>query len=172
MVIYRIQGKTPIVDPTTYVFPSATLIGDVAIGKKCFIGPGVVLRGDKNKITVGEETTIQEQVVVHTEEEFPTTIGNKVLIGAGSILHCECIEDEVSIGLGVILGMGVKIQTGAVVVDGSLVPQWKKIHEQTVVAGIPAKEIEDAKEDWGDVKRLTPQVHLREIYRNQLERIL
>ena len=172
MTIYRLKDKTPVIDPIAYVFPSATLIGDVVVSKECFIGPGVILRGDKNKITIGEETIIQDQVVIHTEEEFRTTIGNRVLIGAGSILHCECIEDDVSIGLGVVLGMGAKIRTGAIVVNGSLVPQNKEIGAGTIVAGIPAKEMENSKEVRKAAKQFRiPQIHLREIYKTQLERI-
>lgn len=173
MTIYRLKDKTPRIDSTAYVFPSSTLIGDVVVSKKCFIGPGVILRGDKNKITIGDETIIQDQVVIHTEEEFPTTIGKRVLIGAGSILHCECIEDDVSIGLGVVLGMGTKIRTGAVVTEGSLIPQLKEINAQTIVAGIPAKEVGKVKGVEGTAKQFSRlRVDLVGIYRGQLERIL
>ncbi len=170
--IYQFKGNKPVIDPTTYVFPSATLIGDVVIGKNCFIGPGAVLRGDKNKITIGNETFIHDLVVIHTEEEFPTTIGNKVQIGAGSILHCENIEDNVSIGLSVVLGMGSKIKSGTVVTDGSLVPQGKEVSERLIVAGIPAKPIEEFHELWIDPEQIISQLHLRETYRNHLELIL
>ncbi|MFQ6125063.1 MAG: gamma carbonic anhydrase family protein [Candidatus Heimdallarchaeota archaeon] len=173
MAIFRLKEKIPNIDPSTYVFPSATLIGNIVVDKQCFIGPGVILRGDKNKITIGEETIIQDQVVIHTEEEFSTTIGKRVLIGTGSILHCECIEDDASIGLGVVLGMGAKIRTGATVINGSLVPQMKEIAARTTVAGIPAKEVENANVINMAVNQFSIlRVDLREIYRTQLERLL
>ncbi len=171
MGIYQLEDNKPVIDPTTYVFPSATLIGNVVVGKNCFIGPGAVLRGDKNKITIGNETFIQDLVVIHTEEEFPTTIGNQVQIGAGSILHCEYIEDNVSIGLSVVLGMGSKIKSGTVVTDGSLIPQWKEVSERSIVAGIPAKPIEEIHELWIDPEQIISQLNLRENYRMHLERI-
>lgn len=172
MAIYRLKDKTPNIDPTAYVFPSATLIGNIVVCKQCFIGPGVILRGDKNKISIGEETIIQDQVVIHTEEEFSTTVGKRVLIGAGSILHCECIEDDASIGLGVIIGMGAKIRTGAIITNGSLVPQLKEIAARIIVAGIPAKEVDKAKEANKVIKGFSiPRVNLGEIYRAKLERL-
>lgn len=173
MAIYRLKDKIPNIDPTAYVFPSATLIGNVVVSRQCFIGPGVILRGDKNKITIGEETIIQEQVVIHTEEEFSTTIGKRVLIGAGSILHCECIEDDASIGLGVVIGMGAKIRVGAVVANGSLVPQLKEIAARTIIAGIPSKEVENANEVNMAVNQFSIlRVDLGKIYRTKLERLL
>ncbi len=78
MPIYEIDGQSPQIGQGTWVAPSAEIIGNVEIGDNCYIGFGAIIRGDFGKIIIGNETLVEESVVIHTAEL--TDIGNKVIM--------------------------------------------------------------------------------------------
>lgn len=133
------RGVRPRVAPSAYVDPGATVIGDVTIGEKSSIWPSATVRGDITLIQIGEETSIQEGTVVHSDKGFPATIGNRVTVGHMAVLHGCLIEDEVLIGIGAIVLNGAKIGKGAVIAAGALVPEGAEIPAGTLAMGVPAK---------------------------------
>src|SRR5262249_22463701 len=94
IMIRSFRAITPRVGSTAYVDPAATVIGDVTIGERSSIWPSATLRGDIAAITIGEETSIQEGTVVHTDEGFPTHIGDRVTVGHSAVLHGCTVEDD------------------------------------------------------------------------------
>jgi gamma-carbonic anhydrase len=138
-MIRSYRQKTPQVAVSAYVDPGAQVIGDVSIGARSSLWPAVTLRGDIASITVGEETNIQEASVVHTDEGFPTAIGNRVSVGHAAVIHGCTIEDDCLIGIGSIILNGARIGRGAVVAAGALVPEGMEVPPGTVVMGAPAK---------------------------------
>ena len=133
------RGISPRVAASAYIDSAATLIGDVAVGERSSVWPGATLRGDIDPIRVGDETNIQEAVVVHTDAGFPTTIGNRVTVGHAAVIHGCAVEDDALIGIGAIVLTGARVGKGAVVAAGSLVTEGMEVPPATLVMGSPAK---------------------------------
>lgn len=133
------RGVWPRVAPSAYVDPGAAVIGDVVIGERSSVWPSASLRGDIAPIQIGDETSIQDGTVVHTDARFPAIIGNRVTVGHMAVLHGCTIEDEVLIGIGAIVLNGARIGKGAVVAAGALVPEGAEIPEGMLAMGVPAK---------------------------------
>ena len=97
------EDKRPLVADDAFIAPTAVLIGDVVVEEGASVWFGAVLRGDFNRIVVGAGTSVQDNSVIHTNEDLPTTIGQNVTVGHLSLLEgCE-IEDGALIGMGSIV---------------------------------------------------------------------
>ncbi len=130
----------PRVGQSSYVDASAQLVGDIVIGERSSVWLNVSARGDVNYIRIGDETSIQDNTVLHVERDiYPLIIGNRVTVGHSAVLHgCE-IGDGALIGIGAIVLNGAKIGAGAVVAAGSLVPERMEVPPNMLVMGAPAK---------------------------------
>lgn len=139
-LIIPFGDKTPQVDPTAWIAPNATLIGDVHVGPGASVWFGAVLRGDIDRIEVGAGTNVQDNVVVHTDEGVPTILGENVGVGHLALLH------GARIGAGSLIGMGAKllnrsvIGEGGFVAAGALVLEGQQIEAGHFAAGLPAKD--------------------------------
>jgi gamma-carbonic anhydrase len=138
-MIRSFRGNKPKIAASAYVDPGAHVIGDVEIGERSSIWPTVVLRGDIEPIRVGAETNIQDGTVVHTDQGFPTIIGDRVSVGHAAVLHGCTIEEDSLIGMGARVLNGARIGRGAVVAAGALVPEGMEVPPETLVMGTPAK---------------------------------
>jgi carbonic anhydrase/acetyltransferase-like protein (isoleucine patch superfamily) len=134
------RGVTPSIARSAYIDASAQVIGDVVIGERSSVWPNVSIRGDVNYVRVGEETSIQDNSVLHVDREhYPCIVGNRVTVGHRVVLHgCE-VEDDALIGIGALVLNGAKIGRGAVVGAGALVPEGMVVPANRVVMGVPAK---------------------------------
>ena len=134
------RGVTPRIAPSAYIDPSAQIIGDVVIGARSSVWPNVSIRGDVNYIRIGDETSIQDNSVLHVDHMvYPCIIGNRVTVGHNAVLHgCE-VEDGALIGIGAIVLNGAKVRAGAIVAAGALVPEGMEVPADMVVMGTPAK---------------------------------
>ena len=141
MSVYKFNESIPQLTKTTFVAPSANLIGLIKIGENSSVWFNSVLRGDMEMITIGEETNFQDLSIGHSDPGFPLNIGNRVTVGHRCITHgCE-IEDDCLIGMGAILMNGVKISRGSIIGAGSVVLEGTNVPPFSMVAGIPAKVI-------------------------------
>jgi carbonic anhydrase/acetyltransferase-like protein (isoleucine patch superfamily) len=130
----------PRIATSAYVDSSAQVIGDVVIGDRSSVWPNVSIRGDVNYIRVGDETSIQDNTVLHVDHDlYPCLVGNRVTVGHRVVLHgCE-VQDDALIGIGAVVLNGAKIGSGAVVAAGALVPEGMEVPPNTLVMGTPAK---------------------------------
>ena len=99
-MIYDFEGKTPKLDPNSWVAPNAVVIGNVDLKKDSNIWFNVTLRGDVETITIGEGSNIQDCSVVHTDPDCPAIIGKNVTVGHLVMLHVCVIADDCLIGIG------------------------------------------------------------------------
>ncbi|XP_073031832.1 gamma carbonic anhydrase 1, mitochondrial-like isoform X1 [Primulina eburnea] len=143
--LMNLFDKSPVVDMDAFVAPSASVIGDVRVGRGSSIWYGCVLRGDVNGITVGSGTNIQDNSLVHVAKSnlsgkvLPTIIGDNVTIGHSAVIHGCTIEDEAFVGMGATLLDGVVVEKHAMVGAGSLVRQDTRVPFGEVWTGNPAK---------------------------------
>ncbi|PPD93833.1 hypothetical protein GOBAR_DD09139 [Gossypium barbadense] len=125
--LMNVFDKSPLVDKDAFVAPSASVIGDVQVGRGSSIWYGCVLRGDVNSISVGSGTNIQDNSLVHVAKSnlsgkvLPTNIGNNVTVGHSAVLHGCTVEDEAFVGMGATLLDGVVVEKHAMVAAGALV---------------------------------------------------
>ena len=139
MALYSYKNFSPKFHSSVFVAPTAQLIGNINIGKHSSVWFHSVLRGDLDKISVGERTNIQDLCMCHVDESIPLKIGNGVTIGHRSILHGCIIEDECLIGMGAIvmnqavIGKGSVIAAAAVVLEKIIIPPY------SLVTGSPGK---------------------------------
>ena len=130
----------PRIASSAYIDASAQITGDVEIGERSSVWLNVSVRGDVNYVRIGNETSIQDNTVLHVERDiYPCIIGNRVTVGHRAVLHGCVVEDEVLIGIGAIVLNGAKIGTGAVVAAGALVPERMEVPANSLVMGAPAK---------------------------------
>ena len=122
MAIYRLGDQVPDIHPTAYIHPSATIIGNVTIGEDSSVWPNAVLRGDDGYIRVGARTSIQDNVVLHTTEEIPTTVGDDCIVGHLAHLEGCTIENGALIGANSTVMPGAIVRSEAVVGSNALVP--------------------------------------------------
>ena len=137
-MLYSYSGIWPSLEGNAYVAPTACVIGDVILetGSSCWFG--AVLRGDEANIHLGKNSNIQDNAVVHCDEDVPVLIGENVTIGHGVILHSCTIGDCAMIGMGAIVLSRAVIGAGAVVAAGAVVKEGENIPPNTLFAGIPA----------------------------------
>jgi carbonic anhydrase/acetyltransferase-like protein (isoleucine patch superfamily) len=145
-MILPLRGKTPIIGEGSFVAPSADLIGDVRVGKRCSIWFNTTLRGDVMPIVIGDETNIQDNTVLHgTYQKCGAVIGSRVTVGHSVILHGCTIGDLVLVGMGAVIMDQAAIPTRSIVGAGSLVTEDATFPEGYLILGRPAKAIRPLK---------------------------
>lgn len=137
--IIPFDGKTPVIDPSAFVAPGASLIGDVELAEQASAFYGVTVRGDTAAIRVGRGSNLQDNVVLHADPGFPTTVGAGVSVGHGAVVHGCTVEDDCLIGMGATVLNGAVIGTGTLVAAGAVVLEGTVIPPRSLVAGVPAK---------------------------------
>ncbi|MDQ6913175.1 MAG: gamma carbonic anhydrase family protein [Verrucomicrobiota bacterium] len=131
----------PRIHPGAFVVPNATVIGDVSLGEESSVWYGAVLRGDINRIIIGARTNIQDNVVVHLSDDYPAIVGDLVTVGHSAIVHACTIDDEVLVGMGVIILDGAEIGARSIIGANALVTVGKKIPPGSLVYGSPARVV-------------------------------
>ena len=144
MLIKSILGKRPLWGKDCFFADNATVIGDIVIGDFCSIWFNTVIRGDVNKIRIGNNVNIQDGSVVHaTYKKASTSIGNHVSIGHNSTIHGCIIEDYVLIGMGSVVMDHSKISSNTIIAAGSVITENTVVEPNSVYGGVPARKIKD-----------------------------
>ena len=158
MLIKSVNGKSPSIPKDCYVAENATIVGEVTIGTSCSIWFNAVIRGDVNFITIGNKVNIQDGAIIHcTYKKHPTIIGNNVSIGHNAIVHGCTIQDNVLIGMGAIVMDNCVIESNSIVAAGAVIIQNTIVPSGTIWAGVPAKKIKDIDQSdfAGEIERLS-----------------
>lgn len=139
-MIRPFRGLAPQLDPSVYVAPNASIIGDVHIGPRSSVWFGAVIRGDVFHIRIGSETSIQDNTVVHvTHDRFATVVGNRVTVGHSVTLHGCTVGDLCIIGMGATILDQVEIGERCIVGAGALLTPGTKVPPGHLVVGAPAR---------------------------------
>ena len=150
----------------TFIASNATLIGPIIFKKDASVWFGAVIRADKDTISIGARSNIQDNCVIHTSFGDPTIVGNGVSVGHGAILHGCTVEDNVLIGMGAIVLNEARIGEGSIVGAGAVVTEGKEIPPRSLVLGVPGKvmrEVSDAQYE-ATLKNALSYVELAEEY--------
>jgi carbonic anhydrase/acetyltransferase-like protein (isoleucine patch superfamily) len=141
MPLYELDGAAPVVaDPLRlFIAPGAQVIGKVGLGLDVSIWFNAVLRGDNERISIGDGSNVQEGCTLHTDPGFPMTIGRDCTIGHNAILHGCAIGDGALVGMGATVLNGAKIGKGSLVGAGALVTEGKDFPDHVLIVGAPAR---------------------------------
>ena len=142
-MIIKFKEYEPTIHNDAFVAQSADIIGRVEIKKDANIWFNTVIRGDINKIVVGERTNIQDLTMIHVADDHETIIGNDVTVGHNAILHGCTISDNCLVGMGAIILDGAFIEENVIIGAGALVTQGKRIPKNSMVLGSPAKVVRE-----------------------------
>jgi len=141
------EGKSPQLDETVFIDPSARLIGDVVLGPHVSIFPFALLRADSNRIIIGERSVILDKVLIESPGKEPVVIEERVLVSHGAMLHGCIVRQGAIIGIGAIVLDGAEVGRNSIVGAGSVVPPDMKILERRSPLGIPAKVVRTLTDD-------------------------
>ena len=130
-----------LIDKSVFIADGAKVIGGVEIGKKSSVWFNAVIRADSDKVTIGENSNIQDNAVIHTSAGFRVQIGHNVTIGHGAIVHGCTIKDNVIVGMGAIVLNGAVIEENCIIGAGSLITQGKIVPAGSLIFGNPAKVV-------------------------------
>ena len=147
-IIRKIRGHEPVVGENTFLAETAVLLGDVTVGHDCSIWYGAVLRGDVNRIVVGNRTNIQDGAVLHalydrSPRPSETIIGSDVSIGHNATIHGAIIEDNCLIGMGATILDNAVVASGCIIAANALVLSGTKLEPNSVYAGVPARKVKE-----------------------------
>ena len=134
-MIRDLGTKSPRIHPTAFVSEAAYVVGDVEIGENSSIWPGAVLRGDYGKISVGKNTNVQDNCVLHSDDHL--YVGDNVVVTHGAVLHCRRVGNNVMIGINAVLLENVEIGDNCMIAAGSVVLSGTVIENGSVVIGVP-----------------------------------
>ena len=156
MLIKSVRGFTPQYGKNCFIADNATLVGELIMGDYCSVWFQAVLRGDVNRITIGDRVNIQDGAIIHgTFEQSATSIGNDVSIGHNAVIHGCSIEDKVLVGMGSIIMDDSIVGRNSIIAAGSVLPKKTIVSQGSIFAGIPAKKI----------KEVSPELSKEEIER-------
>tara|TARA_A100001015_G_C14861248_1_gene660470 strand:- start:224 stop:736 length:513 start_codon:yes stop_codon:yes gene_type:complete len=136
-MLIKVNNKFPTIEDNTYIAPSSSVIGDVSLKSFSSIWFGAVVRADNGSIKIGERTNIQDNSVIHSDDD--SSIGNNVTIGHGVTCHAKTIMDNCLLGNGSTLNEGVIIGEFSLIASGSMVLENMKIPPKSLVMGNPAR---------------------------------
>ncbi len=156
-VILPVKGVSPQIPEDCFIAPNATIVGDVIMGSECSIWFNAVVRGDVNRIRMGNKVNIQDGACIHcTYQKTETVIGNNVSIGHHAIVHGCTVEDNVLIGMGAIVMDRAKIGKNSIIAAGAVVLEDTEVPAGSIFAGIPAKKVKDISQELlqGEIDRI------------------
>lgn len=147
-IIKKVRGHQPAFGRDCFLADNAAVIGEVSMGDNCTVWFNAVVRGDVNSITIGNDTNIQDGVVIHgTFERAKTVIGSSVSIAHNAVVHGCTLEDNVLVGMGAIIMDGAVIGKNSVIAAGAVILPGTQVPEGSVFAGVPAKRVKDIGDD-------------------------
>lgn len=159
--IISVGGHTPQIDPGAFIAAGATLVGDVRVKKGASIFYGCVLRAEAAPITIGEDSNVQDNTVMHTDEGKPVVIGSRVSIGHQALVHGAVVDDDVLIGMHATVLNDAHVGSESLVAAGAIVLEGTEIAPRSLVAGVPAKVRREMTDEGVEKVRQNAQSYLR-----------
>jgi carbonic anhydrase/acetyltransferase-like protein (isoleucine patch superfamily) len=140
-MIYALGNKKPDLRGNNYVAPNATIIGDVVLGKNTSVWWNVVIRGDNDAVTIGEDVNIQDGSVLHTDVGVPLTLERGVSVGHLAMLHGCTVREGSLIGISAVLLNRAVIGRDCLIGANALIPEGKVIPDRSLVLGSPGRVV-------------------------------
>lgn len=140
-MFYKFKGFVPVVHPTAFVHPQATVTGNVIIGRHCYIGPGAALRGDWGAVVIEDGCNVQENCTLHMFPGKEVRLCEGAHIGHGAVIHGARIGPNCLVGMNAVVMDGVVLEKECIVGAMSFVKEGMQVPARSLLAGNPAKVI-------------------------------
>lgn len=141
-LIKSIKGKTPVFGKNCFLADNATIVGEVIMGDDCSVWFNAVIRGDVNSVTIGNKVNVQDGAIIHcTYQKAKTVIGNNVSIGHNAIVHGCTLHDNVLIGMGAIVMDNAIVEENSLIAAGAVVLENTRVEAGSIYGGVPAVKI-------------------------------
>ncbi|MFG3441423.1 gamma carbonic anhydrase family protein [Nonomuraea sp. NPDC047897] len=160
-------GATPDIHPEAYIAPGAVVVGDVRVGRASNIWYGSVLRGDDERIEIGEECNVQDLCCLHADRGEPAVLESRVSLGHKAMVHGAHVERGALIGIGAIVLGGARVGAGTLVAAGALVGPGKTIPAGVLVAGVPGRIVRELTDDDRASFARTPDSYMAKALRHR-----
>jgi len=147
MAIFNLPPYETQIDDSAWVAPNAAVIGCVTLGRRASVWFNAVIRGDNERIEVGDDSNVQEGAVLHTDVGFPLRIGRRVTVGHQAALHGCHIGDGTMIGIQAVVMNGATIGKNCLVGAGAVVTEGKVFPDNVLIVGCPAKIVRELDAD-------------------------
>ncbi len=167
MTLRSLEGKSPSVHPEAFVSETAYIIGDVVIGPRSSIWPGVVIRADSGRITIGAGSNIQDNSVLHADAD--AEIGDGVTIGHGVVCHARKVSDGTLVGNGAVLNDGVELGEQCLVAAGSTITENTVFPARSLIRGTPGKALGTIRERHAELQKRAAAGYVQRIKRYRAE---
>ncbi len=168
--IFPVNDKHPKMGENCFIAPNATIVGEVTMGNDCSVWFNAVIRGDVNKITLGNKVNVQDGAIIHcTYQKCGTIVGNNVSIGHNAIVHGCVINENVLVGMGAIIMDNAQIGSNSIIAAGAVVLENTIVEPGSIYAGVPAKKVKNISEGLinGEINRIADNyVMYSEWFRN------
>lgn len=151
MPIYAIEDLIPVIDETTFVHPTAVIIGDVIIGKDCYIGPGAALRGDFGRIVIADGSNVQDNCVLHSFPGQDCIVETNGHIGHAAVLHGCTIGENALVGMNAVVMDKAVIGAESIVAASAFVKSGFECAPRSMLVGNPAiikRELREEEVAW------------------------
>ena len=146
-MIYEFKGIRPVIHPSSFVHPQASVIGNVVIGKHCYIGPGAAIRGDFGRIIIKDGCNVQENCTIHMFPGVEVVLDENAHIGHGAIIHGSHIGANCLIGMNAVLMDNVVLGEGCIVGALSFIKADAVFDKRSLIVGNPAKKIKEVSDE-------------------------
>ncbi len=170
-MVYSYKAMKPITEAGTWIADSADVIGNVHLARNVSVWYQSVIRGDAGKISIGKDTNIQDQCVLHSDPGHKLTIGEGVSVGHGAIIHGCRIHDHCLIGMGAVIMNGAEIEPYSMIAAGAVVLENTVIPSGSLAVGCPAKVVKSLSEAQREqiIKNAQHYLELKEEHRESRE---
>lgn len=166
------QILAPRIHPTVFIADGARIYGDVEIKKGASVWFNAVIRGDEGKVTIGENTNIQDNVVVHSDAGAIVEIGSNVTVGHGAVVRGARIGNHVSIGMNATIMSYSEIGEYSVVGANTFIAYHKKFPEKSLITGLPGRQIRQLEGNDLNASRIAVDIYLDLVEKYQTGKIL
>jgi len=157
----RVKKARNRIDPSVFIAKTATVVGEVSIGKDSSVWFSAVARGDIAPVLIGKETNVQDGAVLHVGHGFPCILGDRVTVGHGAIVHGATVKNDSMIGIGAIILNGAVIGENSLVGAGSVVTENTVIPPGSLVMGIPGRAIRPVTNEQRGYIRMAAESYVR-----------
>jgi phenylacetic acid degradation protein len=146
-VFFEFDGYRPVVHESAFVHASATVIGNVIIGRDVYVGPSAAIRGDWGGVVIEDGCNVQETCVIHSFPGVTVLLEVGAHIGHGAVIHGAHIGRNVLVGMNAVVMDRASIGSGSIVGALAFVPADMKIEERKVIVGNPARVVKDVSDE-------------------------
>ena len=148
-------------DDAPFVHPLAFVCGDAVLGARASVWPFAVVRADSDRITIGEESNVQDGAVLHADPGVPCALGARVSVGHRAIVHGATVHDDCIVGMGAVVLNGAVVGAGSIVGAGAVVREGQIVPPGSLVVGAPARVVRAATDADGERIRRAAAAYVR-----------